>query len=327
MAKLATISNIRLIIQIFLFSLFSSFFFFGSHVTPIFIPALQCDHQSTNLVTCLFGPLQRILTAQLPIQGYIPYAILASILIWASLFGRAWCGWACPLGLLQDFIAKIRVRVFRHSFKEPSRWLHENLLFFKYGYFVVLILLSLSIGVSLLYTPSIGRVYYSKIPTIWSSEPICQLCPAPGMFIFWPTLASSVQEGLFLGNTKWVEDILILVGNSPFYLIVTILFVLGSLYIRRAYCRYVCPLAVVLVPFNKVTPFARTKDFDKCTKCETCLRNCPMAISSTSEEEDNPRLVDSECSLCLTCVEKCPEKALKLSIGNKSFGLTSLRED
>lgn len=329
MAKLATISNIRLITQIFLFSLFSSFFFFGSHVIPVFIPALQCDHQETNLMTCLFGPLQRGLTAQIPLQAFIPFAVLGSVLVLGALFGRAWCGWACPIGLLQDLLTKIRVKLFRHGFREPSRWLHENLLFLKYAYLMVLIIFAFSVGIALIHIPpDVGLAYYSQIPSAWTSEPICQLCPAPAFFVFWPVLAGVVQEGVVAGvNPNWTGDIVRLISGSPFYLLVTALFLIGVLYISRAYCRYLCPLAAILAPFNKVAPFARSKDFDKCTKCESCLRNCPMQIASTSEEESAARIDDSECNLCLTCVEKCPEKALKLRIMDKTFGLTSLREE
>ena len=50
-------------------------------------------------------------------------------------------------------------------------------------------------------------------------------------------------------------------------------------------------------------------DYDKCTKCGTCERQCPVHAIKLNPW---PKCNHKKCILCLCCIEVCPEKAISL---------------
>lgn len=97
-----------------------------------------------------------------------------------------------------------------------------------------------------------------------------------------------------------------LIGNAIYYLVgVTLAFALKD---NRAFCKYVCPVAVFLKPASYYARLRVKCDADKCLSCGKCKRVCPMDVDMT----DNARSREhgTECILCLRCVDECPVKAL-----------------
>ncbi|MHA1630935.1 MAG: 4Fe-4S binding protein [Candidatus Heimdallarchaeota archaeon] len=53
-------------------------------------------------------------------------------------------------------------------------------------------------------------------------------------------------------------------------------------------------------------------DYDKCTKCGTCIEVCPEEVYEENED-GSPKIVAAEnCTECGICVEECPEEAIEL---------------
>jgi len=78
-----------------------------------------------------------------------------------------------------------------------------------------------------------------------------------------------------------------------YFLVITI----GSVFIYRAFCRYLCPLGAVLaIPsFVRKIPLISIKRYDFCLSCKICGRTCkPEAISQG-------RIDMRECLECLEC--------------------------
>ncbi|MBF0117844.1 MAG: 4Fe-4S binding protein [Desulfobacterales bacterium] len=95
-------------------------------------------------------------------------------------------------------------------------------------------------------------------------------------------------------------------GTICIEIILIILILLVEIFgIRRAWCRYVCPLGAFLsiigflriwkVKFNKVS----------CNDCLSCLSDCPFG--------NDPRKEPIRCRNCGTCVSKCKKGALNFS--------------
>ena len=97
-----------------------------------------------------------------------------------------------------------------------------------------------------------------------------------------------------------------LIGNALYYLIGIILaFVFKD---NRAFCKYICPVAVVMKPAAKYS-YVRVKvDPDLCVSCGKCLKVCPMNVDllNLSRNREN----GSECILCFRCAEECPKDAI-----------------
>ena len=82
----------------------------------------------------------------------------------------------------------------------------------------------------------------------------------------------------------------------PFILFAAlILFV--SLFIRKAYCRYLCPLGAALTFPSRFRIFEWLRRRKECGHpCQTCARECEVrAIRPTGE------IIDTECHYCLDC--------------------------
>ena len=81
-----------------------------------------------------------------------------------------------------------------------------------------------------------------------------------------------------------------------------------SLYIERAYCRYICPLGGGLALIGKLRIFNYLKRRKECgSPCRACNSACP-----TGAIQDNGRINMNECLGCLDCqimfqdYSKCP---------------------
>ncbi len=95
---------------------------------------------------CPIGSLQNSIIYVNDIAAHMPvYVQLVAVVIFTLLFGRVFCGWACPLGATQFF-------VFRKEANKKNRWLevpreqHNVLRWMKYGVLAALIFLVILTG-------------------------------------------------------------------------------------------------------------------------------------------------------------------------------------
>jgi len=76
---------------------------------------------------------------------------------------------------------------------------------------------------------------------------------------------------------------------------------IGSLFVIRFWCRYFCPLAVIVGLIGKLAIFKVERHTGKCVspKKPLCDRLCPMGIKISQME----RIDTVECNSCLDCLE------------------------
>lgn len=114
---------------------------------------------------------------------------------------------------------------------------------------------------------------------------------------------------LFLAHVANIEKIMFwafIVGNVLYYAVgITLAFVLKD---NRAFCKYICPIAVFMKPMSYFSMIRVKCDKSKCVECGKCKKVCPMEVDMT--DNSRKRKNGTDCILCFECVKACPKKAL-----------------
>lgn len=123
-------------------------------------------------------------------------------------------------------------------------------------------------------------------------------------------LASLVfVAGLFLthvGNLKQIMFWAFLIGNALYYAVG--IFLAYALRDNRAFCKYICPVAVFMKPMSYFSLLRIKCDTGKCVSCGKCKKVCPMDVDMT--DNSRKRKNGTDCILCFECVKACPKDAL-----------------
>ena len=102
-----------------------------------------------------------------------------------------------------------------------------------------------------------------------------------------------------------------LAGNAIYYAIgITLAFLLKD---NRAFCKYVCPISVMLKASARFSRIRIRGYPDKCISCRACEKVCPMDIPIVSFISRGEPVLSTECILCTRCINVCPRNALYLS--------------
>jgi len=105
----------------------------------------------------------------------------------------------------------------------------------------------------------------------------------------------------------------LLIGSISYYVLGTLLAAL--LKDNRAFCKYVCPISVLMKVGSRFALLKMKIDKEKCIRCGVCESNCPMQVKITKYLDGNCRVRSSECIVCNTCSSVCPRNALGFSFG------------
>lgn len=124
--KLTAMSWWRRLIQVIFLAIIGQWSFYGIFRCPFIVPYVSC--QNCPVITC-HG---RLLTVFWGFWLLLPVSII--------LFGRAFCGWACPMGFFSQLcgiLAPIKLRVKNTLNKVLPYFKYIALIFSLYVYFVM----------------------------------------------------------------------------------------------------------------------------------------------------------------------------------------------
>ncbi len=108
----------------------------------------------------------------------------------------------------------------------------------------------------------------------------------------------------------WTADLPQTVLASVFYF-VSITFALTALFGRRAFCRLVCPFALMFGVFERLPWVPRIVQKGRCIGCDACDAACPMGVDVRNGVLRQAKVTDPECIKCMVCIDVCPVKALR----------------
>jgi len=105
----ARLQGCRHLVQI-LVLLFSQGKYFGLASTVLVVPYLHATGAPGSSVIGAFDALEYSMS-----HGVFPFFVLGTLILTTVLVGKVFCGWACPLGLIQDFMEYLPLRKRRPS--------------------------------------------------------------------------------------------------------------------------------------------------------------------------------------------------------------------
>ena len=278
------------------------------------LPALSCAYDQMNGGYCVLIPTQHILhhrigEAMVRAQQLTFTMILPLLMSFAAFFafffviGKAFCGWVCPLGTLQEMLG-----VLGRRFGFSLRRLEQGDLLAARRVRPVKWLLLLGLVFLLPLLTGLGVTPHAL------GNPYCDICP------------SRVATTLLTGNT---EQLALRVGDGRSFALGATADVLigsmliGALAIRQPFCR-ICPLLAFNALFQRLSPLRLVKTrHENCGTCRICSDACPMDIQEISQQTGRKAYAE-DCTLCGRCAEYCPQEGtIRLKWG--PFALFSSR--
>jgi len=206
--------------------------------------------------------LYKVLADGTFIQRTFPSAIilLLGTVVLALVFRRAFCGWICPLGAMQELFATLGRRL---HWRRPT---HDNkidgrLRWVKYLLLFLILFFTYRTG-ELIFSPYDPWASYAHLTAGWGE----------------------ISEEFLVGT------------------IILVAALLGSMFIDRLFCRYLCPLGALLGVISKVGAARVVRNEETCRHCQRCDQVCPMDI----KVESMLQVQTTECLSCGECIAVCP---------------------
>ncbi|MBQ3183211.1 MAG: 4Fe-4S binding protein [Clostridia bacterium] len=272
----------RKLIQLYAALLFNANFkgfatgnIYQGNTKKVCMPGLNCYSCPGAVTACPLGSLQGSFSADRSTLFYVG----GIILLYCFLFGRLICGWLCPFGLIQELLYKIKTPKLK---KGPITRILSFIKYFVLIFFVIIV-------------PIMYAFRDTPLPAF------CKyICPA-----------GTLEGGIGLLANKVNESYFSMLGplfTWKFLVLVSI--IVGSIFIFRMFCRFICPLGALYGLFNRISVFGVKVDNSKCTYCNRCISRCKMDIKHVG---------DAECISCGDCIDVCPTKAISWKCSKRSL--------
>jgi ferredoxin len=213
------------------------------------------------------------------------------LIIITLLFGRVYCSFLCPTGILQDgvtFIANIfkSKKKRRYSYAKPHRILRYTIMTLV---FALLIIGSTTLLLKLDPYSNYGRIAENVF------RPVIISANNAGTSIFPDTFYQINYKTFTFGSIVYAALVLV---------VITVMSALRG----RLFCNTICPIGSLLGLISKYSVFRISIKKSECTHCRLCELACKsQCINIKNEQIDNSR-----CVQCYNCAVSCKHNAIGL---------------
>jgi polyferredoxin len=249
------------------------------------IPCFVCPYVAGCAGHCYLMGLQGFIglglgTNLLGLIGLKALGYFALFVLLVALLGKTWCGWICPFGLVQDWLATLRKKLgVREGYISPR--VMSDLGWIKYALLIYLIIFPLLITAGFLH-PDFNL-------------PFCNICPAKAIM------------PLFAGDSRYLSLDLtnaVTTAFSASLLIIAGAMLVGMFLKDRFFCIF-CPLLALIHLLKPLNALRLIKSPKSCHGCGSCRRACPMDIEGVYCEKVKSDVQKASCLNCGTCIEAC----------------------
>lgn len=292
MLKYFSLKRIRQIFAAIFFLLFSfSFIDFSSTLPPKFLNWLLYFQFTPSVIKFI------------KVGGFFATGFIV-ILLLTFFFGRIYCSALCPLGILQDLMARFRAKKARYKYLKP--W---NII--RYSSLVLIVVSVLAGSLFLIYMLDpysfAGRIFSDLVrPLYYSANNL--LVKILGY------LNSYALSNVPFKGIPW--QALVVTGGLTLALFVMV-WSWG-----RIFCNSFCPVGAVLSLVSRYSLFKLEIDKKSCTLCNRCVRDC----KATCIDIKNQKIDFSRCVTCYSCIDSCKEGGIGYRFSyskKKKFGIES----
>lgn len=226
-------------------------------------------------------------------------------LVLTLIFGRAWCGWVCPVGTVLDLFPF-------HRRSQEVKPVPQAMRKGKFLLLMIILIAAIFGNLTFLFLDPI---------TLWVRT------LTGGFGAVFNTAFTAAEE--FLADFSWLEPALQWLDQAlrpalfpaetvgaRFTGLSILLFaglILLNLIAERFWCRYLCPLGGFLGLVSKLSLVKRRVD-SGCKSCGQCSKICP---TGTINPERGYISDPSECILCMNCLDSCPISKIEFRPGLK----------
>ncbi|MCC6107577.1 MAG: FMN-binding protein [Coriobacteriaceae bacterium] len=193
-------------------------------------------------------------------------ALLLAVLPLTALWGRFFCGYLCAFGTAGDVLLWIG-RSLHLPHIAPKGKTEQALRLIKYVLLALICIFIWTLGFAL--------------PDAWNP---------------WSVFGRAASL------SAWTDPAFLFTAGGVLLLAIAVL----SLFIDRAFCRYLCPLGAVFALISKIRLFHIKKADTHCGRCHICTDACIMGIDTSG----SGMVTSSECIDCFRCADACPRANL-----------------
>jgi polyferredoxin len=233
-------------------------------------------------------------------ESFFWISLPVCVLAFSLTTGPFFCGWICPTGTIQELFAMAREVV---TGKRPIRPTRLNL---------ALIGLFFAGFLYLVFKVSDERKLFMEDSSLYWAASIILIT-----FLVLSRLADDVATRAL----RWVSFLSILISSllqtvitspvhfafvdvlDPASAITTLILAVASLFISRAWCRYVCPWGLLMSLLHRYSRL-KVRAVGACNNCGTCVTACRVGAVEPG------RVRTEHCQFCFACVDACPQGAI-----------------
>ena len=224
----------------------------------------------------------------LPAVMALNVVVIVVLVALTLIFGRIYCSVICPLGILQDLLARLRKKKNKYSYSGEVRWV-------RYPMLLVFIIAGV-VGIGSLFQLLAPYSAFGRIATM-ILQPIWMM----GNNVL-GTIAERADSYAFYTVDVWMKSLPVLIIASATLVVLFILAWRGG----RTYCNTICPVGTILSFLARFSFLKIRFDEKACKNCSLCSKNCKAACI-----DYKTHTVDySRCVVCGNCIDSCKFGAL-----------------